>query len=390
MNIWRLNKWKKYFSPEIRKGLRIKCSNNVNTELKLACLEFAKWLREQYYFPVRIPIYLHDAPFVRTSDGDSVDGYFFEPLSYNWEPYICVATGKYESTALIEGSYSAIASVLFTIAHELTHYFQWINGVELTEIGSERQATNYGRLILWDYMTGRYKELYTTAVWNILGCSDASAVIKPIEIDNFGRVLFKFSAHSTFYLDAHDKWLNAFVICQKADEEQVYYYADICFVISICEQEIDEYQISTLKENNDWNNPIDDMKLTGRKILTYRCSKMCEFNDTYSLVTDTSNNLVSHEELFFEYIGITEDECIISEKSAQDKYGRSLYFFRTIQSNKESKKVIYNDSYVMIINPDGTFARDTFVVKLDDAYAYAKQLATFKALNHWDEVFQKC
>lgn len=34
----------------------------------------------------------------------------------------------------------ALASILCSISHELTHYFQWINNIKLTKIGEERQA----------------------------------------------------------------------------------------------------------------------------------------------------------------------------------------------------------------------------------------------------------
>lgn len=42
-------------------------------------------------------------------------------------------------------------SILGTLAHELTHYFQYINQLELTRIGEERQATVYSDYILSDY-----------------------------------------------------------------------------------------------------------------------------------------------------------------------------------------------------------------------------------------------
>ena len=46
-------------------------------------------------------------------------------------------------------------AILLTIAHELTHYFQWINALKLTPIGQERQATKYARYILDEYAETR-------------------------------------------------------------------------------------------------------------------------------------------------------------------------------------------------------------------------------------------
>ncbi|MCE0554415.1 hypothetical protein LQK80_24240 [Bacillus thuringiensis] len=44
---------------------------------------------------------------------------------------------------------------MFTIAHELTHYFQWINDIRLTRIGYERQATAYSGYIIDEYKETR-------------------------------------------------------------------------------------------------------------------------------------------------------------------------------------------------------------------------------------------
>ena len=53
------------------------------------------------------------------------------------------------------GKENAPASILLSAAHELTHYFQWINGIQLTELGYERQAKRYAELILDEYAETR-------------------------------------------------------------------------------------------------------------------------------------------------------------------------------------------------------------------------------------------
>ena len=52
-------------------------------------------------------------------------------------------------------AYNAIATILQVIAHEITHYYQWINALQLTEIGRERQANQYSRYILDEYAETR-------------------------------------------------------------------------------------------------------------------------------------------------------------------------------------------------------------------------------------------
>ena len=80
---------------------------------------------------------------------------FFFPFDTNDEPYARVATGDYFELLEKRGKDNALASILSSIAHELTHYFQWINGINLTEMGAERQATAYARFILDEYAETR-------------------------------------------------------------------------------------------------------------------------------------------------------------------------------------------------------------------------------------------
>ena len=47
-------------------------------------------------------------------------------------------------------------AILHSVAHELTHYFQWVNGLELTAIGEERQAAYYADIIIDEYMDVYY------------------------------------------------------------------------------------------------------------------------------------------------------------------------------------------------------------------------------------------
>ena len=54
---------------------------------------------------------------------------------YTVEPYIRVAAGDYLDLCDKWGKDSALTAILLTIGHELTHYFQWINALELTPIG---------------------------------------------------------------------------------------------------------------------------------------------------------------------------------------------------------------------------------------------------------------
>ncbi len=156
MNLWLMNKWiKRYDTSRIRHGMRLRCDKNINPEVKRACKEFCKWLRTEYEFPVRIPIYLKNSSMIRAMDGEMVSATFFGPFDKYQEPYIRVAVGDYEELLEKKKKDNILASYICSIAHELTHYYQWINGVELTSIGEERQANRYANLILNEYAETR-------------------------------------------------------------------------------------------------------------------------------------------------------------------------------------------------------------------------------------------
>ena len=158
MHIWTIEKWKKYFDLSdsgLRSGLRLRFETGVDPEVKRACQEFCKWLRREYFFPVRVPIYVKAAEQIKAMDGDMVSGTCFLPYDRKEEPYIRVSAGDYYEMEKRRGQDNALAAILMSIAHELTHYFQWINNLELTPIGEERQASAYAGFILDEYAETR-------------------------------------------------------------------------------------------------------------------------------------------------------------------------------------------------------------------------------------------
>ena len=155
MHIWTSEEWKTnpHIASARRTGLRLVIECSVDKDLGASCRRFAQWIRKEYYFPLRVPVYIKGARFIKTMDGDTAVGTFFEPDTFNMEPYIKIATGDYSDLLESIGRDNAIASILNSISHELTHYFQWINGLtsKLTPIGIERQATMYSHFIVDEY-----------------------------------------------------------------------------------------------------------------------------------------------------------------------------------------------------------------------------------------------
>lgn len=125
-----------------RSGIRLKIDQEVDPEVRRAIKEFARWLRKQMDFPIRVPIYIKKDYQIKTKSRELVSAIFFEPFSKDVEPYIKVASGEYEELKEEGGQDNALSSILASIAHELAHYFQWIHDktlvVELLEIGQRK------------------------------------------------------------------------------------------------------------------------------------------------------------------------------------------------------------------------------------------------------------
>lgn len=156
MNIWETKRWKRFYKNTVyRNGLRVICDKNIHPEVRRAVKEFVSWLRKEFKFPKRVRMYIKAQRRIKSKKGDMVCGTFFRPADRNIEPYIRVATGDYEELVVKRGKDNALAAVLFSIAHELTHYFQWLNDIDLTLIGEERQASVYERKIVDFYAETR-------------------------------------------------------------------------------------------------------------------------------------------------------------------------------------------------------------------------------------------
>ena len=158
--------WSKYIDWECRSGIRLRFEKGVDPEVKRACTEFVWWLREEYEFPIRVPIYFKASKQVKARiTGELCSATFFGPIDLHEEPYIRVAVGDYEDLLkewfngdVQKTKDNALAAMLHSIAHELSHYFQWIKRHEewdgegtYDEVRDERQAVYYAREIVRDY-----------------------------------------------------------------------------------------------------------------------------------------------------------------------------------------------------------------------------------------------
>ena len=108
--------------------------------MRKAVIRFACWLRTQFDFPIRCPVYLHPNEVIRTIDGKTGCASFFGPFDRSEEPYIKIATGDYPQLRRERGRDDALAAFLHSFAHEVIHYQQWITTGDHHERGVDRKA----------------------------------------------------------------------------------------------------------------------------------------------------------------------------------------------------------------------------------------------------------
>ncbi len=158
MNLWKEEHWKEQLALQNQKnrtGLRFRFDTGIHQDVRNACMEFGKWLRAEYAFPVRIPVYFRNVPRLRCIDGDWAYETFFCPDDRWQEPYIRIAVGDYNDLLKKWGKDNALATYLLAVAYGLTLYYQWINDVGLSERGKKRQATVYSKRVLNKYADTR-------------------------------------------------------------------------------------------------------------------------------------------------------------------------------------------------------------------------------------------
>lgn len=139
-----MNIWKKHARTEsaVSQGFSLRFEKGVDPDFRRLCLCFAVWLRRSYCFPVHVNIYIKNCKTITLMDGSRAYGGFryFETKP----PYIRIPAeidpAEHEDWEVLEVYYSILGSLV----HELTHYFQWVSGMEI----DERQANYYRFRIL--------------------------------------------------------------------------------------------------------------------------------------------------------------------------------------------------------------------------------------------------
>jgi hypothetical protein len=118
----------------MRAGLRV-CGQRGNAEVKQVILKFAKWLRTECEFPIRVPVYLLPGENFLTIDGECCIASFFAPWERTDEPYIRLATGDYPTLKKKHGKYNALLMNIESMAQQIIRYQIWVKTGELSDRG---------------------------------------------------------------------------------------------------------------------------------------------------------------------------------------------------------------------------------------------------------------
>lgn len=154
MNPWTCTEYKKHYSESVRTGIRLRLEAGIDVTTRSLFIDFGKWLRKNYIFPIRINVYIKNCETVKLLNGKITYGAFRWFGTYD-EPYIRIPV-KPDAQSISEYTSSEIREMaLSSFVHELTHYFQWVNRLEQTNRSSEWQANYYRYRIIEQYCNDR-------------------------------------------------------------------------------------------------------------------------------------------------------------------------------------------------------------------------------------------
>lgn len=98
-HIWTIENWEiniNLHEQGHQTSLRIRFDKDIDSEVRKSCKEFVSFLRKEYFFPLRVVIYVKNVKKLIAMDGDKVYGTFWSMNDdYSVEPHIRVAAGDY-------------------------------------------------------------------------------------------------------------------------------------------------------------------------------------------------------------------------------------------------------------------------------------------------------
>ena len=133
----------KFYSDSApRSDLCLHFEPGIDTETKGNVCRFVRYLRREFYFPIRCNVYFCNKERFHSSKGGYCYGVFYPNDGYRRLVY----------PQIYIPAKSDLYSIYSSLGHELTHYFQWYFMDDQRSARSlEIQASKYANRILEDY-----------------------------------------------------------------------------------------------------------------------------------------------------------------------------------------------------------------------------------------------
>ena len=156
-NPWLMLNWKEKYDRDVihRKGICFVFDKGLNPDVVRSIKSFSLYLKSCYQFPIRVNIHIKNKNYIQAFDGEHVSATCFTPFDIYKEPFIRISAGDFDKLKMQWGKNNALASILHSIAHEITHYYQWINSLDMDTTKSEWQASYYATIIIRKYAETR-------------------------------------------------------------------------------------------------------------------------------------------------------------------------------------------------------------------------------------------
>ena len=136
-----------YSDSAPKSGLSLHFSSNIDEKTKREICIFVRYLRKEFFFPIRCNIYFCNQEKFRSSKGGYCYGLFYSNERYNRriypQIYIPAKMNLYQ--------------IFHSLCHELSHYFQWyfLEDEQKTDHSLEIQASKCASTLL-DYYCNKY------------------------------------------------------------------------------------------------------------------------------------------------------------------------------------------------------------------------------------------
>ena len=142
------SRWKELYPDHTKAGISLHF-DHVHPYVRAWLIIYTRWLRETYPFPVHVHVHCVYGRKIRCGDHSLAFARITEPIGRDRHPAIYLACGAFpENREVDEYMRDETELILYSFSHEIIHYFQYINGYDMTSRSLEWQATYYGKRIL--------------------------------------------------------------------------------------------------------------------------------------------------------------------------------------------------------------------------------------------------